>query len=127
MHYHFCSQQFLSLHNSHSSDRKTPVTLGMYGQRLKEIVCNIYKHIHTHTPEEVHVINLQISRSSSTENNSLHPSYDAVLLHCHYLTISLFHCSPSGQKLRTPSRYSRARCSLNAHTTLFLDVTCDSG
>lgn len=44
-----------------------------------------------------------------------------------YLTMSHFHCSPSGQKLLTPSRYRRALCSVSAHTTLFRAVTWDSG
>lgn len=44
-----------------------------------------------------------------------------------YLTISHFHCSPSGQKLLTPSRYRRALCSVSAHTTLFRAVIWDSG
>lgn len=46
---------------------------------------------------------------------------------CQYLTMSHFHCSPSGQKLLTPSRYRRALCSVSAHTTLFRAVTWDSG
>lgn len=41
--------------------------------------------------------------------------------------MSHFHCSPSGQKLLTPSRYRSALCSVSAHTTLFRAVTCDSG
>lgn len=87
-------------------------------------------HIYTYTQwyidTRAQVILFQTSRSSSTiicvilvMPSMSHQSY--------YLTMSLFHCSPSGQKLRTPSRYSSARCSLRAHTTLFLDVTCDSG
>lgn len=44
-----------------------------------------------------------------------------------YLTMSHFQSSPSGQKLLTPSRYRRARCSVSAHTTLLRAVTWDSG
>lgn len=44
-----------------------------------------------------------------------------------YLIMSHFHCSPSGQKLLTPSRYRSALCSVSAHTTLFRAVTWDSG
>lgn len=53
-------------------------------------------------------------------------TWTAAALHA-YLTMSHFHCSPSGQKLLTPSRYRRARCSVSAHTTLFRAVTWDSG
>lgn len=43
-----------------------------------------------------------------------------------YLMISHFHCSPSGQKLLTPSRKRSTRCSVNAQIILFLAVICDS-